>query len=79
MKLIQDERVSRQAVLRPAASAIIFNSGNGRWSLPGGVMAPGESAEETCVREVIFANHFANELNTSVTRQHVSYKSGSYA
>ncbi len=63
-KLIQGERVGRQAKLRPCASAIIFDSArqkvlltrrtdNGRWCLPGGGMDPGESAEETCVREVL--------------------------
>ena len=62
--LIQGERVGRQAKLRPGASAIIFDqarqmvlltrrSDNGRWCLPGGGMDPGESAEETCVREVL--------------------------
>jgi len=62
MKLVHGERVGRQARLRPGASAIIFDSSrqkvlltrrsdNGRWCLPGGGMDPGESAEETCVRE----------------------------
>ncbi len=64
MKLIFGERVGRQARLRPGASAIIFDSSrekvlltrrsdNGRWCLPGGGMDPGESAEETCVREAL--------------------------
>ncbi len=64
MKIIQGERVGRQARLRPGASAIIFDSSrekvlltrrsdNGRWCLPGGGMDPGESAEETCVREAL--------------------------
>ena len=64
MKIIQGERVARQARLRPGASAIIFDSArqnilltrrsdNGRWCLPGGGMDPGESAEETCVREAL--------------------------
>ena len=62
--LIQDERVGRQGTLSPGASAIIFGqtrqtvlltrrTDNGRWCLPGGGMDPGESAEETCVREVL--------------------------
>ena len=62
--LIQGERVGRQGKLRPGASAIIFDqarqtvlltrrSDNGRWCLPGGGMDPGESADETCVREVL--------------------------
>ena len=64
MKIIQGERVASQARLRPGASAIIFDSSrekvlltrrsdNGRWCLPGGGMDPGESAEETCVREAL--------------------------
>jgi len=64
MKLIHGERVARQARLRPGASANIFDSSrkkvlltrrsdNGRWCLPGGGMDPGESAEETCVREAL--------------------------
>jgi 8-oxo-dGTP pyrophosphatase MutT (NUDIX family) len=64
MKLIFGERVAPQARLRPGASAIIFDSSrekvlltrrsdNGRWCLPGGGMDPGESAEETCVREAL--------------------------
>jgi len=62
--LIRGKRVGRQAKLRPGASAIIFDrarqrvlftrrSDNGRWCLPGGGMDPGESAEETCIREVL--------------------------
>jgi len=64
MKLIHGERVARQARLRPGSSAIIFDSSrkkvlltrrsdNGRWCLPGGGMDPGESAEETCIREAL--------------------------
>ena len=64
MKIIHGERVARRARLRPGASAIIFDSArqqvlltrrsdNGRWCLPGGGMDPGESAEETCVRETL--------------------------
>ena len=62
--LIQGDRVGIQGKLRPGASAIIFDSArqmvlltrrsdNGRWCLPGGGMDPGESAAETCVREVL--------------------------
>ncbi len=75
MKLIQGERVGRQARLRPGASAIIFDdarqkvlltrrSDNGRWCLPGGGMDPGESAEETCVREALEETG----LNVQVTK-----------
>ena len=63
-KLIQGERLGRYATLRPSAAAIIFDevrqkvlltrrADNGRWCLPGGSMDPGESAEETCVRELL--------------------------
>ncbi|MCH7605796.1 MAG: NUDIX domain-containing protein [Chloroflexi bacterium] len=63
-KLIQGDRVGKQATLRPGASAIIFDDArqkvlltrradNGRWCLPGGGMDPGESVEEACIREVL--------------------------
>ncbi|NQW24245.1 MAG: NUDIX domain-containing protein [SAR202 cluster bacterium] len=58
------DRIGRQGVLRPGASAIIFDEArekilltqredNARWCLPGGGMDPGESAAEACVREVL--------------------------
>ena len=58
------ERVGRQGVLRIGASALIFDEArekilmtqredNSRWCLPGGGMDAGESAAETCVREVL--------------------------
>ncbi len=58
------ERIGKQGVLRPGASALIFDpprekilltrrEDNGRWCLPGGGMDPGESAAEACVREVL--------------------------
>ena len=63
-KLIQGERLGRNAVLRTSVSAIVFDqarqkvlltrrSDNGRWCLPGGSMDPGESVKETCVREIL--------------------------
>ena len=63
-ELIQGERVARGATLRPGASVLIFDQGrekvlltrradNGLWCLPGGGMDPGESAEETCIRETL--------------------------
>ena len=63
-ELIQGERVGKGATLRAGASALIFDQGrekvlltrradNGLWCLPGGGMDPGESAEETCVRETL--------------------------
>ena len=64
VKLIRGEGKAKQAVLRTGATAVIFADGrnkilatrrsdNGRWCLPGGGMEPGESAGETCVREVL--------------------------
>ena len=63
-ELIQGERVARDATLRAGASSLIFDQGrkkvlltrradNGLWCLPGGGMDPGESAEETCIRETL--------------------------
>ena len=58
------ERIGKEGVLRPGASALIFDDArkrvlltrredNGRWCLPGGGMDPGESAAEACIREVL--------------------------
>ena len=74
-ELIQGERVARDATLRAGASALIFDQGrekvlltrradNGLWCLPGGGMDPGESAEETCIRETLEETG----LNVRVTR-----------
>ena len=63
-KLIRGERIGKTAIVTPGADAIIFDesrenvlltrrSDNGRWCLPGGVMDPGESAQETCIREAL--------------------------
>ncbi|MEO8392335.1 MAG: NUDIX domain-containing protein [Chloroflexota bacterium] len=62
-KLIYGDRIGATAQLRTGCSATIFDTGrerilltrrtdNGRWCLPGGVVEPGESVEETCIREV---------------------------
>ncbi|MEP7290338.1 MAG: NUDIX domain-containing protein [Chloroflexota bacterium] len=62
-KVIHGERIGKTAQLRNGCSAIIFDAtrekilltrrtDNGRWCLPGGATDPGESVEETCVREV---------------------------
>jgi 8-oxo-dGTP pyrophosphatase MutT (NUDIX family) len=62
-KLIFEERIGRQGAIRLGCSAVIFSpegdrilltrrSDNGQWCLPGGGMDPGESAAETCAREV---------------------------
>ena len=58
------ERIGKEGALRVGASALIFDeardrilmtqrSDNSRWCLPGGGMDPGESASETCIREVM--------------------------
>ena len=58
------ERIGKEGVLRPGASALVFDEArekilltrradNGRWCLPGGEMDPGESAAEACAREVL--------------------------
>jgi 8-oxo-dGTP pyrophosphatase MutT (NUDIX family) len=63
-KLIYGDRIGKEARLGSGATAIIFDAerinvlltqrtDNGRWCLPSGAMDPGESAEETCVREVM--------------------------
>ena len=62
-KIVTGNRVGRMAELRAGCCAVIFDdtrqkvlltrrTDNGMWCLPGGGMDPGESAEETCVREV---------------------------
>ena len=58
------ERFGKEGALRVGASALIFvvardrilmtqRADNSRWCLPGGGMDPGESASETCIREVM--------------------------
>ena len=58
------ERIGKEGVLRPGASALVFDEArkrvlltrradNGQWCLPGGGMDPGESAAECCAREVL--------------------------
>jgi ADP-ribose pyrophosphatase YjhB (NUDIX family) len=62
-QLLYGERIGKTAKLSPGCSAIIFDetgqkilltrrTDNGRWCLPGGAMEAGESAAETCIREV---------------------------
>ena len=57
------KRIGKEGTLRVGASALIYDKArerilmtqredNSRWCLPGGGMEPGESAAETCVREV---------------------------
>lgn len=62
-KIIQGKRIGKSASLIAGSSAVIFNptrkkvlltkrADNERWCIPGGHMEPGESAAETCMREV---------------------------
>ena len=64
VKLIYGDRIGKDTKFRVSATSIIFDdarekvlliqrSDNGRWSLPGGGMDPGKSAEETCIRETL--------------------------
>ncbi|MBM3130868.1 MAG: NUDIX domain-containing protein [Chloroflexi bacterium] len=63
-KTIFGERVGKLGKIAVGCSATIFDatkqkvlltrrSDNGKWCLPSGQMEPGESAAETCVREVM--------------------------
>lgn len=61
-QILYGDRVGKQGKIRVGCSAIIFNdegkflltrrSDNGQWCLPSGGLEPGESVEETCIREV---------------------------
>ena len=61
-QILYGDRVGRQGKIRVGCSAIIFDdagrflltrrSDNGQWCLPSGGLEPGESVEETCIREV---------------------------
>ena len=62
-KIITGHRVGQNGSIRVGCSAVIFNQqdenilltrreDNNQWCLPGGGMEPGESASETCIREV---------------------------
>ncbi len=61
-QILYGDRVGKQGKIRVGCSAIIFNdegsflltrrSDNGQWCLPSGGLEPGESVEETCMREV---------------------------
>lgn len=61
-KLIYGDRIGQTARISTGSSVVIFDdhhqrilltrrSDNGRWCLPGGDTEPGESVEETCIRE----------------------------
>ncbi|MGI8588534.1 MAG: NUDIX domain-containing protein [Chloroflexia bacterium] len=62
-RIIEGDRIGRQAQLLIGCSAAIFDAAgerllltrradNGQWCLPGGAMEPGESAAEACASEV---------------------------
>ncbi len=61
-QVLYGERLGRQGSIAVGCSAAIFNqagqilltqrSDNGLWCLPGGMMNPGESVAEACLREV---------------------------
>ena len=62
-QIITGHRVGQNGTLRVGCSAVIFDKDrkkilltrredNSQWCLPGGGMEPGESASETCIREV---------------------------
>ena len=62
-KIITGHRVGQNGTIRVGCSAVIFDKDwekilltrredNNQWCLPGGGMEPGESASETCIREV---------------------------
>jgi ADP-ribose pyrophosphatase YjhB (NUDIX family) len=75
VQILAGERVGRLGKIRLGCSAAIFNESgskllltkradNGEWCLPGGLVEPGESVEETCVREVLEET----ELHIEITR-----------
>lgn len=64
MKILQGPRIGKDAIISVGSAAVIFDatrqkvlltrrSDNRRWCLPGGHMESGESAAETCMREVL--------------------------
>ena len=62
-RLRYGSRIGATALVRVECSAVIFDLDrhyilltqridNGKWCLPGGTSKPGETVEETCIREV---------------------------
>jgi 8-oxo-dGTP pyrophosphatase MutT (NUDIX family) len=62
-KVVYGDRISKEGKLRLGCSAVLFSgdrqavlltqrTDNGQWCLPGGMIDPGESVTEGCVREV---------------------------
>jgi 8-oxo-dGTP pyrophosphatase MutT (NUDIX family) len=63
MQILTGDRIGKLGRTRLGCSAAIFDESgdkilltkradNGEWCLPGGIVEPGESVEETCIREV---------------------------
>jgi 8-oxo-dGTP pyrophosphatase MutT (NUDIX family) len=63
MQIRAGDRIGKLGKIRLGCSAAIFDESgnkilmtkradNGEWCLPGGLVEPGESVEETCIREV---------------------------
>ena len=63
MHILAGERIGQRGKIRLGCTAAIFDetaskllltrrTDNGEWCLPGGLVEPGESVEETCIREV---------------------------
>ena len=62
-KVLYGDRIGKQGKLRLGCSAVLFDerretvlltrrTDNGLWCLPGGIIEPGESVVEGCIREV---------------------------
>jgi ADP-ribose pyrophosphatase YjhB (NUDIX family) len=62
-RIVYGDRIGKEAKLRLGCSAVLFSENrqsvlltrrtdNGQWCLPGGMIEPGESVAEGCVREV---------------------------
>lgn len=73
-KIIDGERIGKTAKLSVASSAVIFEetgtkllltrrTDNGRWCIPGGLVDPGESVSEACIREVIEETGLIGEIS----------------